>query len=94
MNALNCETFETIEQEDSALDPVELCVVSHKASMLAWATLSGSVKLMSLNRKKVKTLGHHSDKVSFIKFSPTDVLLLSVSSDGGIKVRSNVIVLS
>ena len=56
--------------------------------MMAWATLSGVVKLMSLVKKEVKILGHHSDaKVNLFKFSPSDVLVVSGSSEGCIKVR-------
>lgn len=55
--------------------------------MMAWSTLSGLVQLMSLDKKEIKTLGHHSSaKVTLLKFSPSDTLLLTVSSDGCIKV--------
>lgn len=65
-----------------------MCILSNSTSMMAWATLSGVVKLMSLVKKEVKVLGHHSDaKVNLIKFSPSDVLLVSGSSEGCIKVR-------
>lgn len=82
-----CETLLTANELESTTDQVELCILSHKASMMAWSTLSGLVKLMSLEKREIKTLGHHSDaKVTFLRFSPSDILLLTASSDGCIKV--------
>ena len=87
MSGSNCETLLTTNDVESGTDQVELCVLSHKASMMAWSTLSGLVKLMSLDKKEVKTLGHHSDtKVTLLNFSPSDILLLTISSEGCIKV--------
>ena len=56
---------------------------------MAWSTLSGLIKLVSLkNKEKVKVLGHHSDsKVTLLKFSPSNRLVLSASSEGCIKVQ-------
>ncbi|XP_046440097.1 apoptotic protease-activating factor 1-like isoform X2 [Daphnia pulex] len=94
----NCETLLTTNDVESGSDQVEICVLSHQASMMAWSTVSGLVKLMSLDRSEVKTLGHHSDaKVTLLKFSPSDVLLLTVSSEGCIKIwkpRSETVTIS
>lgn len=87
MSGSTCETLLTTEDTGSGTDQVELCALSHKASMMAWSTLGGLVKLMSLDKKVIKTLGHHSDaKVTLLKFSPSDVLLLTISTEGCIKV--------
>lgn len=87
MSGSSCETLLTTNDVESSKDQVEMCVLSHRSSMMAWSTLSGLVKLMSLDKKEVKTLGHHSDaRVTLLKFSPSDVLLLTVSSEGCIKV--------
>ena len=68
-------------------DTIELCVISHGASIIGWSTQSGKVKLFSLKSNLVKVLGYHSDaKPTLLKFSPKDVLLLSSSPNGCVKV--------
>lgn len=67
---------------------MELCVLSPKASMMAWSTASGLVKLMSIDKKEVRTVGHHSDaRVTLLKISPSGILVLTSSLDGRIKVH-------
>lgn len=82
----------TTNEPDAEVDQVELCVLSQKATMLAWSTLSGLVKLMSIEKKEVKILGHHSDaKINLLKFSPSGILVLTASVDGRIKVTTHTI---
>lgn len=55
--------------------------------MVAWSLLSGKVKLLSLRSNLVKTLGQHLEaSPNLLKFSPKDVLIVSCSPDGSIKV--------
>lgn len=55
--------------------------------MLAWVTSTGRVDLASISRNESKVLGHHSDsRVSLLKFSPSDALLLTADNSGHIKV--------
>ena len=77
------------EAETINADQVEQCCLSSTASLMAWSTLSGLIKLVTLkNKEKVKVLGHHSDsKVTLLKFSPSTRLVLSASSEGCIKVQ-------
>ena len=76
--------------EENGSDQIVQCVLSHSAKMAAWSTLSGLVKLMSFLKKEIRILGHHSDsKVELLKFSPSDVLVVSSSSEGCIKVIGN-----
>jgi len=74
--------------EEETLDTIELCIISHDATMVAWLTLSGKIKLLSLKSNLVKMLGQHSEaSVNLLKFSPKDVLIVSCGIDGSIKVR-------
>lgn len=73
--------------EEETLDTIELCIISHDATMVAWLTLSGKIKLLSLKSNLVKMLGQHSEaSVNLLKFSPKDVLIISCGIDGSIKI--------
>ena len=86
MSSESDKTIFTTEEESP--DTVEKCVVSHDTTMVAWFTQSGRIKLLSLKSKLVKVLGQHPDaNLTVLKFSPKDVLLVSCSLDGSIKVH-------
>lgn len=85
MNAANDKILLSTDGEPSC-DQIEQCVLSHSPSLLAWTTAAGEIKLMSLHKNEVKTLGHHGARISLLKFSPSDILILTVASDGSIKV--------
>lgn len=85
---MDCEPVLKTDAEPIA-DPVEQCVLSHSGRMMVWSTVSGLLRLMSLSKKEIKVLGHHSDaKVNVLKFSPSDVLIVSASAEGCVKVCS------
>lgn len=68
-------------------DCVVLCSLSHSSGMLCSATHAGRVQLTSVSRNESKVLGHHSDaKVSLLKFSLKDSMILSGDVNGCIKV--------
>jgi len=86
MSSESDKTIFTTEEESP--DTVEKCVVSHDTTMVAWFTQSGRIKLLSLKSKLVKVLGQHPDaNLTVLKFSPKDVLLVSCSLDGSIKIH-------
>ena len=73
--------------EEESPDTIELCVISHDATMVAWLMVSGNIKLLSLKSSLVKTLGQHSEaSVNLLKFSPKDILIVSCCIDGSVKV--------
>ena len=87
MSGLNAHVLHTTELE---CEPIEVCAISNGIAMLAWGTKSGSIRLLSLKTKSVKEVGHHSDKkLTLLKFSLSDVLLVSASEDGCVKVSGD-----
>lgn len=87
MTGLDGQSLYTTEAESEV---IEQCAISHGMAMLAWGTEGGSIRLLSLKTKSVKVVGVQSNRrMTHLKFSPTDVLLMSASEDGCIKVGHN-----
>lgn len=76
----------TIHTTDTEPEVVEHCVISHGSSLLAWANHSGVIRLMSFNSKSIRTIGQHSQRITVLKFSPSDGLLLTACRAGTVKV--------